>query len=246
MFPLVFVPVSYSTRFHSQCSLLPNACVKRWRAGTHRFGTNNSTSDIALPPGYKIEAIASGLTFPSAVAFDDSGHVYAIEAGYSYGEVWTDPQLLRIDSDGKTKVVAKGTRNGPWTGITWHNGAFYVAEGGEAEGGRILRIGKDGTITPLLSNLPSVGDHHTNGPVVKDGYIYFGQGTATNSGVVGEDNADFGWLKRKRDFHDIPCRDITLLGQNYTSENILGDSTWQCNHRCVCAVWYKHHTRSGY
>jgi glucose/arabinose dehydrogenase len=182
-------------------------------------------ADIALPPGYKIEAIASGLTFPAAVAFDDSGHVYAIEAGYSYGEVWTDPQLLRIDGDGKTKVVAKGSRNGPWTGITWHNGAFYVAEGGEAEGGRILRIGKDGTITPLLSNLPSVGDHHTNGPVVKDGYIYFGQGTATNSGVVGADNADFGWLKRKRDFHDIPCRDITLIGQNYTSENPLVDST---------------------
>jgi glucose/arabinose dehydrogenase len=122
-------------------------------------------------------------------------------------------------------VIAKGTKNGPWTGITWHNGAFYIAEGGEMEGGRILKVTKEGTITPLISNLPSVGDHHTNGPVVKDGYIYFGQGVATNSAVVGKDNADFGWLLRKKDFHDIPCQDITLAGQNYTSPNVLTDDT---------------------
>lgn len=92
------------------------------------------------------------------------------------------------------------------------------------EGGRILRITKDGTIQPLIANLPSVGDHHTNGPAIKEGYLYFGQGTATNSGVVGEDNWEFGWLKRKRDFHDIPCQDLILAGQNYGSGNPLTDN----------------------
>lgn len=182
-------------------------------------------TDIAVPPGYKIEVVATGLNFPSAAAFDDAGALYTIETGYAYGEIWTEPKLLRIEDNNKTTVVAKGTRNGPWTGITWHNGAFYVAEGGHAEGGRILKITKDGTITPIVSNLPSIGDHHTNGPVIKDGYIYFGQGTATNSGVVGTDNADFGWLKRHKTFHDIPCRDVTLSGQNYTAHNVLTDST---------------------
>jgi glucose/arabinose dehydrogenase len=38
---------------------------------------------------------------------------------------------------------------------------------------------------------------------------------------VGEDNAQFGWLSRKKDFHDIPCGDITLSGQNYSSPNVL-------------------------
>lgn len=180
-------------------------------------------SDIGLQPGYKIEAVTSGLTFPTACAFDDEGKLYVIEAGYSYGEVWGEPKLLRIDGDGKSTVIAKGPRNGPWTGITFYNGTFYVAEGGEMDGGRILKITKDGSITPLISNLPSVGDHHTNGPVVKDGYIYFGQGTATNSSIVGEDNAQFGWLLRKKDFHDIPCADIILSGQNYTSSNVLTD-----------------------
>jgi glucose/arabinose dehydrogenase len=180
-------------------------------------------SDIALQPGYKIEAVSSGLTFPTACAFDDEGKLYVIEAGYSYGEVWGEPKLLRIDGEGKSTLIAKGPRNGPWTGISFYNGAFYVAEGGEMDGGKILKITKDGNITPLVSNLPSVGDHHTNGPVVKDGYIYFGQGTATNSAIVGEDNAQFGWLLRKKDFHDIPCADVILSGQNYSSANVLTD-----------------------
>lgn len=182
-------------------------------------------NDIALMPGYKIEAVASGLTFPTAAAFDDEGNLYVIEAGYSYGEVWGEPKLLQVANNGKTRVIAKGSKNGPWTGITRYDGAFYVAEGGEMDGGRILKITKDGNITPLIANLPSVGDHHTNGPVVKDGYIYFGQGTATNSAVVGEDNKNFGWLLRHKDFHDIPCGDITLLGQNYETDNILDTSS---------------------
>jgi hypothetical protein len=52
-----------------------------------------------------------------------------------------------------------------------------------------LRIDLHGSIMPLVEGLPSLGDHHTDGPVIgPDGFLYFGQGTATNS-VVGEDNA---------------------------------------------------------
>jgi glucose/arabinose dehydrogenase len=180
-----------------------------------------NAQDVAVPAGYTIEAVASGFTFPTAAAFDDKGQLYVIEAGYSYGEVWGEPKLLRVDVNGTTTTIATGSKNGPWSGITWYKGAFYVAEGGEMDGGRILRITKDGKITAIISELPSVGDHHTNGPVIKDGYIYFGQGTATNSSVVGKDNAEFGWLPRKKDFHDIPCKDLILNGRNYTSSNAI-------------------------
>jgi glucose/arabinose dehydrogenase len=136
--------------------------------------------------------------------------------------VFTTPRLLRVEADGKTTVVATGARNGPWTGIVFHDGAFYVAEGGQMEGGRILRITPAGAISAIVEGLPSVGDHHTNGPAIgPDGALYFGQGVATNSGVVGEDNAKFGWLKRKPDFHDIPCRDIRLTGKNFETGNPL-------------------------
>jgi glucose/arabinose dehydrogenase len=177
-------------------------------------------ADIALPAGYRIEAVASGLTFPTGVAYDEQGRAYVTEAGYSYGEVWTTPRLLRIDPDGGVTPVAAGSRNGPWNGVAYHDGVFYVAEGGELEGGAILRITQDGEISRLLADLPSRGDHHTNGPVLGvDGWLYFGQGTATNAGVVGEDNARMGWLRRFPAFHDRPCRDITLVGHNFTTSD---------------------------
>ncbi len=154
-------------------------------------------------------------------------------------QIWTDvtgfltadprvvPHARRIkrmsyeEADGRTTALATGA-NPPWNGVAYHRGAFYVAEGGHREGGRILRIGMNGTITPLVQGLPSLGDHHTNGPAIgPDGRLYFAQGTATNSGVVGEDNHQFGWLPRNPGFHDVPCRDVTLTGENFTTGNPL-------------------------
>jgi len=54
--------------------------------------------------------------------------------------------------------------------------------------------------------------------------VYFGQGTATNAGVVGLDNFGFGWLKRHPEFHDVPCRDVTLAGRNFTTPNPLTEA----------------------
>ena len=177
--------------------------------------------DIALPKGYKIEVVATGLTFPTGIAFDEDGNSYVVESGYSYGETWAEPKLIKLNSDGRKSVIASGGNNGPWNGITFHDGNFYVSEGGEMNGGKILRISKSSEVNTIVEGLPSLGDHHTNGPVVIDHYVYFGQGTATNSGVVGEDNATFGWLKRNSQFHDIPCKDIMLTGKNFESANLL-------------------------
>ncbi|AFZ68004.1 PQQ-dependent sugar dehydrogenase [Deinococcus peraridilitoris] len=184
-------------------------------------GRTVRAADVALPRGYRLEVVATGFTFPTAVAFDEAGRAYVLEAGYSYGEVFTIPRLLRLEQDGSRHEVARG-EHAPWNGLDYAGGAFYIAQGGEVGGGRIIKVTPDGQITPLVQNLPSLGDHHTNRPVVgRDGYVYFGQGTATNSGVVGEDNADFGWLKRHPQFHDVPCQDITLAGRNYQSGNPL-------------------------
>lgn len=184
-----------------------------------------NTSDIALPSGYTIDLAAKNLTFPTGITFDDEGQPYVTESGYSYGEVFTEPKLVRINKDGSLTTIAAGKGNGPWNGIWFNDGFFYVAEGGELEGGRILRIDMKGNITILLEGLPSLGDHHTDGPVVHEGYIYFGQGTATNSAIVGGDNYKFGWLKRNPEFHDIPCQDIKLAGVNYPSDNVLKEGS---------------------
>ena len=177
-------------------------------------------ADVAVPAGYRVEVVATGLTYPTGVAFDDNRVPHVVEAGYSYGESFTTPRLVRVNKDGSTTEVARGGKNGPWTGVAYYRGAFFVAEGVQLEGGRILRITPDGRTTALVENLPGQGDHHTNGPAVgPDGMIYFAQGTATNSGVVGEDNLKYGWLKRFPKFHDIPCRDVTLAGVNYDTKD---------------------------
>jgi glucose/arabinose dehydrogenase len=180
-----------------------------------------NTSDIALPDGFKIELVAEGFTFPTSVTFDDKGIPYVIESGYSYGEVFQEPKLYRVEN-GNNTIIATGENNGPWTSVYFHNGSFIVAEGGQLEGGGILKISPEGVIKKLIDKLPSMGDHHTNGAIVgSDGYIYFGQGSATNSGVVGVDNYDFGWLKRYPEFHDVPCKDLVLTGINFNSDNPL-------------------------
>ncbi len=45
--------------------------------------------------------------------------------------------------------------------------------------------------------------------------------------MVGEDSADFGWLRRHPDFHDTPCKDIKLAGVNFTTKDPLkgGEAT---------------------
>jgi len=207
-------------------SLLTSGCyiVRRSNGGgqTSFHGPRKiDEASIAVPSDYRVQPVTTGLTFPTGVTFDQDGRPCVVESGYAYGEVWTTPRLVRIEP-GRVTEIARGGRNGPWTGVTFYNGNFFVAEGGELEGGRILRISPNGKISVLVSNLPSLGDHHTDGPVVgPDGWLYFGQGTASNAGIVGEDNAKFGWLKRHPEFHDIPGKDITLAGYNVTTKDVV-------------------------
>ncbi len=177
-------------------------------------------ADVAVPVGYEVQVVAEGFTFPTDVTFDDAGSVYVLEAGYSYGEVFTVPRLLRLGPNGDAEVVATGD-SGPWNGVAYSEGAFYIA-GKDGDEGAILRVDPDGQIVTVLGGLPSLGDHHTNAATLgPDGALYFGQGTATNSGVVGPDNYDFGWLERHPTFHDLPCEDVVLAGVNYRTENPL-------------------------
>lgn len=172
-------------------------------------------ADVALEPGYRIDVVAEGLTFPTAVAFDDTGAVHIVEAGSARGDASIPPRLLRVDPDGRARPVATGD-HAPWTGVTFHAGAFYVAQGGRIGGGRVVRIARDGSVTPLVADLPSLGDHPTTGPAIgPDGLLYFAVGSATNSGVVGADNFENGWPQRNHDFHDIACRDLIAVGYNF-------------------------------
>ncbi|HET9580265.1 MAG TPA: hypothetical protein VFP44_20725 [Usitatibacter sp.] len=135
------------------------------------------------------------------------------------------PDILVFDQNG-TKVagpLAKPTS--PGTGLAAHGpsigigfekgfngGRLFVTDSNQAirtpgaqnNSSRIVMVNPDtGAVTPFIDGLPT-GDHPAEQLAFRDGWIYWSQGSTTNSGVVGRDNG--GGTNQ----HDIPCQDITL------------------------------------
>ncbi len=174
-------------------------------------------SDIQVPAGYSVEVFAKGLETPISMLFTDCGDILVADSGVTSGS----GKVLRLCDNG-FEVIAEGF-NPPLTGINYLNGNIYVSHRGF-----ITIVKPNGTKEDILSGLPSYGDHHNNqvgfGP---DGKMYFGQGTATNSGVVGLDN---DWVEDHPFFHDYPGSDIVLDGQNFITKNIqtISEDDYAC------------------
>ncbi len=173
-----------------------------------------------VPAGYRVDIVVADLQYPSSIEFDDRGAMYVAEAGNIDGD-WVAPaRVTKYTQTGpatRTNEVVADNLNGPVTDLLWHRGRLYISHRG-----KISVLLEKGKVQDLVTDLPSFGDHHNNqltaGP---DGKIYFGQGTATNSGVVGVDNYLLGWLAPYPDFHDRPGKDITLRGQAFDSADPL-------------------------
>lgn len=174
----------------------------------------NQDFGVKLPNGYIISKFVGNLTFPTGITFNDVGEIFVLESGFRAGSVVSPPRILKVNPDGSTSVIAQGFA-APVLGITWHKGYFYVSESGYP--GQITRVAMDGTKEVVIKDLPTGGDHGL-GDVIFDneGKMYFGVGTATNSGVVGPDNA---WLLKRPKYRDFTCRNIELVGQNFVSDN---------------------------
>src|SRR5947208_14698204 len=121
--------------------------------------------------------------------------MYVAEAGYNYGDEAAPARVKRITRGGPNQTVTEVVAdqlNGPVTGILWHKGRLFISHRG-----KISVLEAPMKLRDLVTGLPSLGDHQNNGLAVgRDGRIYFGQGTATNAGVVGMDNFLFGWLAK--------------------------------------------------
>jgi glucose/arabinose dehydrogenase len=85
-----------------------------------------------------------------------------------------------------------------------NQGVRGATSGGGNNTSRIVSVNlSTGSVTPMITGLPT-GDHPTEQILVKDGWLYWSQGSATNSGVTGHDNGGGG------NQHDIACQQITL------------------------------------
>jgi hypothetical protein len=203
--------------------------------------------DIVLPPGFRVSVFASGLNFPTGIAFLLKGEygqpkefeVYVLESGHglpsrcneqdTFGSGMFDPanpftpDILVFNQAG-TKIrgpLGKPTAfggfqpAGPAVDSAFENGfrggrlfatdsnqATHAA--GQNNSSRIVTVNPiTGQVQPFITGLPT-GDHPTEQLAFKDGWIYWSQGSTTNSGVVGRDNG--GGANQP----DIPCQDIVL------------------------------------
>jgi glucose/arabinose dehydrogenase len=190
--------------------------VHRRRPRRHR------PDDVLVPEGYAAEVVVTGFNEPVHCCFDDQGACYVIECGH---KIEAKPRILKVDvATGEYELFFdlpedRWNVTGAVTGACWHDGHLYLMNTDT-----LSRITPDGRLEDLVTNLPGKGDHQSNYPVVgPDGKLYFGQGTHTNTGVVGADNLAYEWLGHFPTEHDIPGADIVLTGQNYEMPDVLGN-----------------------
>ena len=169
-----------------------------------------------------MDLIANGLNFPTSVAFDTDGTLYIAESGLTFGGAKPGGRVLRLEPDGRCTCLLDGLRS-PVNGLTFHDNALIISEGGHP--GRISRLSLAGEWRTLVDGLPGFGNYHTNMVAVgPDGRFYFSQGAMTNSGIVGLDAYELGWLRRLPHNHDVPGIDIFLAGVNVETDNPIPDS----------------------
>jgi glucose/arabinose dehydrogenase len=148
---------------------------------------------IKLPPGFKIQKVMGGLTYPSSLTFDGRGRMYVAEAGGAFLEKPPPSRILEV-TNGRKRVVADLAATGvkdSVVGLTFHDGSFFITHRAQDRTGAVSRVSLDGSRTQILSGiLDSQAEHQVNDVKVgPDGRMYLASGPATNSGVMGIDNA---------------------------------------------------------
>src|SRR5262245_58023978 len=160
---------------------LPSTCNEQGSFGSGDFDPNNPFT-------------------PDVVVFDQNGNRIGAPLG--------KPNAAGTGFQAAGPAVDLAFENGLQGGrlfATDSNQATHAA--GQNNSSRIVTIDpKTGKVAPFITGLPT-GDHPTEQLAFKNGWIYWSQGSTTNSGVVGRDNG--GGANQQ----DIPCQDI-VLSQN--------------------------------
>jgi hypothetical protein len=178
---------------------------------------------------FEVYVLESGHGLPSAC--ND-------ETAWPGGEFATDnpftPDILVFNQNGKFLRGPLGKPTSTGGGLQPSGPAIDIALEKDLQGGRLFATDSNqsthqhngqnnssrivivnpmtGEVTPFITNLPT-GDHPTEQLAFKGGWIYWSQGSTTNSGVVGLDNGG------GQNQSDIPCQDIKLSDNLFDSGN---------------------------
>jgi hypothetical protein len=202
----------------------PGYTVSVFKAGLN-FPTGIAFRKSEKGGGFEVYVLESGHGLPSVCNEQDSFGSGQFDPTNPF-----TPDILVFDENGNLirGPLAKPTSSGglqaagPAVDIAFEKGlrggrlfatdsnqATHAA--GQNNSSRIVVVDPDnGQVTPFITNLPT-GDHPTEQLEFKDGWIYWSQGSTTNSGVVGRDNG--GGTNQQ----DIPCQDIVLSSNVFDS-----------------------------
>jgi len=147
------------------------------------------------------------------------------------------PDLLVFDDKGKRlagplgKPTAAGggfQPDGPAIGLAFQNvfagGTLFATDSNQGVRGaagpnhssRIVTVNvAANTVTPFITGLPT-GDHPTEQVLVRGNFVYWSQGSATNSAVVGHDNGGPDGPNE----HEIACQQIQLSANVFDSGDV--------------------------
>ena len=188
---------------------------------------------VEFPSGFQLRRFVTGLTAPTAEAIDADGSLLIAQ-----GERGEEPSIVGFRTDGTPFTVYPQGRRlpfglptpgggwrmyGPIGGMLCYHGRIYVSHR-DADGmGVITALDYQGNHSTVVANLPAQGDIGVTDLAISpaDGRLYFGIGTATNSGVVGLDNWQTGWVRQHPLVHDEPWQDLALLGYRFDTPNPL-------------------------
>jgi glucose/arabinose dehydrogenase len=194
------------------------------QAARYRTSARVSTT-IRAPDGYQAVVVAEGLNYPSSIAWDARGRLFVLESG-SVPIPTLSAKVMRVDSDGKVEEVPLqgGFPGAVAVGITYHDGWLYTSHEEKEGTWGISRFRPDGgSVESIVRGIPARGDHWINYLAFdRSGTLWFGVGSATNSGVVSShDPVNAKWIKKRTDAHDVACRDLTLTGKIFREEDAL-------------------------
>src|SRR5688500_11283981 len=164
---------------------------------------------VQVPPAERVTLDRRYVEYPADTEFTEGVR----------GLTGRHPRLFAVKPDGTQFAVYPVGRRfpvslfnkgfqiyGPVGGIAVSgDGTVYCSHRDENGLGVITAFKYDGTHRDVVGGLPARGDHGMGDVAIgPGGRLWFACGSATNSGVVGGDNWDVGWVKQYPLFSDRP------------------------------------------
>jgi hypothetical protein len=161
---------------------------------------------LTVAADYKATKILDNLNGATLFTFDFMGNYILTQ---TQGQ---KTQIVKVTPGNTDQTVLLDHSTQPINGLSFHDGLVYVSLRGH------VSVIKNGRLRDVVTGLPAMGDYGNSPVIFENNKMYFSVGTATNSGIVGPDNA---WLTSQPSIHDLACRPLTLNQTAAESDNFL-------------------------